>query len=150
MLEAGRKLVANCMLRRRAMESSSLAVGNQRAVSQLPHTLEALNLQAFVHPDASAALRKRRCRDERIRRVPSRPGQRVGANLPSVRQLNFAAAYTGDSSASDHRNTAGGSKMKVARIGLDIAKQIFELHGVDRSERVVLCKTLKRDDGGIR
>ncbi len=40
--------------------------------------------------------------------------------------------------------------MKVARIGLDIAKQIFELHGVDRSERVVLCKTLKRDDGGIR
>jgi len=35
--------------------------------------------------------------------------------------------------------------MKVTRIGLDIAKQIFELHGVDQRERVVLRKTLKRD-----
>ena len=35
--------------------------------------------------------------------------------------------------------------MKVTRIGLDIAKQIFELHGVDQRDRVVLRKTLKRD-----
>jgi transposase len=35
--------------------------------------------------------------------------------------------------------------MKVTRIGLDIAKQIFELHGVDERERAVLRKTLKRD-----
>lgn len=35
--------------------------------------------------------------------------------------------------------------MKVTSIGLDIAKQILELHGVDRRERVVLRKTLKRD-----
>ena len=35
--------------------------------------------------------------------------------------------------------------MKVTRIGLDIAKQIFELHGVDQRERAVLRKTLKRD-----
>ena len=35
--------------------------------------------------------------------------------------------------------------MKVTRIGLDIAKQIFELHGVDQRERVVLRKTLKRE-----
>src|SRR5271166_4002576 len=41
--------------------------------------------------------------------------------------------------------TAGGSKIKVIRIGLDIAKQIFELHGVDQRERAVLRKTLKRD-----
>src|SRR5437899_2269909 len=35
--------------------------------------------------------------------------------------------------------------MKVTRIGLDIAKQIFELHGVNRRGRVVLRKTLKRE-----
>ena len=35
--------------------------------------------------------------------------------------------------------------MKVTRIGLDIAKQIFELHGVDSHGRAVLRKTLKRE-----
>jgi transposase len=35
--------------------------------------------------------------------------------------------------------------MKVTRIGLDIAKQIFELHGVDRRGRVVVRKTLRRE-----
>jgi hypothetical protein len=32
--------------------------------------------------------------------------------------------------------------MKVTRIGLDIAKQIFELHGVDRRGRVVTSKKI--------
>jgi transposase len=35
--------------------------------------------------------------------------------------------------------------MKVTRIGLDIAKQTFELHGVDRRGRAILRKTLKRE-----
>jgi transposase len=35
--------------------------------------------------------------------------------------------------------------MKVTRIGLDIAKQIFELHGVDRRGRVVVRKKLRRE-----
>ena len=35
--------------------------------------------------------------------------------------------------------------MKVTRIGLDIAKQIFELHGVDRRGRMVVRKTLRRE-----
>src|ERR1700745_95879 len=35
--------------------------------------------------------------------------------------------------------------MKVTRIGLDIAKQIFELHGVNRRGRVVFRKTLRRE-----
>ena len=35
--------------------------------------------------------------------------------------------------------------MKIARIGLDIAKQTFELHGVDQCGRAVLRKTLKRE-----
>ena len=35
--------------------------------------------------------------------------------------------------------------MKVTRIGLDIAKQTFELHGVDQRGRAVLRKTLRRE-----
>jgi transposase len=35
--------------------------------------------------------------------------------------------------------------MQVSRIGMDIAKQIFDLHGVDRRGKVVLRRTLKRE-----
>jgi len=35
--------------------------------------------------------------------------------------------------------------MKTTRIGLDIAKQIFDLHGVDGRGKVVLRKTLRRE-----
>ena len=35
--------------------------------------------------------------------------------------------------------------MKVTRIGLDIAKTVFQVHGVDEHGKVVLRKTLKRD-----
>ena len=35
--------------------------------------------------------------------------------------------------------------MQITRIGMDIAKQIFDLHGVDRHGNTVLRKTLKRD-----
>ena len=34
--------------------------------------------------------------------------------------------------------------MSVTRIGLDIAKQVFQVHGVDEHDKVVLRKTLKR------
>ena len=34
--------------------------------------------------------------------------------------------------------------MEVMRIGLDIAKDVFVAHGVDRAERAVLRKTLRR------
>ncbi|EPE0974521.1 IS110 family transposase, partial [Salmonella bongori] len=34
--------------------------------------------------------------------------------------------------------------MNIKRIGLDLAKQIFQLHAVDHHERVVLRKTLRR------
>src|SRR5215469_11866815 len=43
------------------------------------------------------------------------------------------------------KRTTGGPSVKVTRIGLDIAKQIFELHGVDRRGRVVVRKTLRRE-----
>ncbi len=37
--------------------------------------------------------------------------------------------------------------MQVTRIGMDIAKQIFDLHGVDRRGRVVLRQRLKAGAG---
>ena len=35
--------------------------------------------------------------------------------------------------------------MEIKRIGLDLAKYIFEVHAVDHDEKVVLRKTLRRD-----
>ena len=35
--------------------------------------------------------------------------------------------------------------MQIARIGLDLAKNVFEVHGVDVDDRAVLRKTLRRD-----
>lgn len=35
--------------------------------------------------------------------------------------------------------------MQLARIGLDLAKNVFEVHGVDDDDRAVLRKTLRRD-----
>ena len=35
--------------------------------------------------------------------------------------------------------------MKLIRIGVDLAKNIFQLHGVDREEKAVFKRRLKRD-----
>ena len=34
--------------------------------------------------------------------------------------------------------------MNIKRIGLDIAKQVFQIHGVDRFEKVLVRKQLRR------
>ena len=34
--------------------------------------------------------------------------------------------------------------MKLTRVGVDLAKQVFQVHGVDRAERPVWCRRLKR------
>ena len=34
--------------------------------------------------------------------------------------------------------------MKLTRVGVDLAKQVFQVHGIDRSERPIWCKRLKR------
>jgi transposase len=34
--------------------------------------------------------------------------------------------------------------MKIKRIGIDLAKQVFQIHGVDREERVILKRQLRR------
>jgi transposase len=35
--------------------------------------------------------------------------------------------------------------MKVTRVGVDLAKNVFQVHGVDRAERPAWCKRLNRD-----
>lgn len=40
--------------------------------------------------------------------------------------------------------TKGATTMKITTIGLDLAKNAFQLHGIDERGRVVLKKQLKR------
>jgi len=40
----------------------------------------------------------------------------------------------------------GGGEMNITRIGLDLAKNVFQVHGVDANERVVLRRQLKRSE----
>ena len=35
--------------------------------------------------------------------------------------------------------------MQVTRVGVDLAKHVFRVHGVDRAERPVWCKRLRRE-----
>jgi hypothetical protein len=37
------------------------------------------------------------------------------------------------------------STMEVKRVGIDLAKNVFQLHGVDRHEQAVFKRRLKRD-----
>ena len=34
--------------------------------------------------------------------------------------------------------------MKLTRVGVDLAKQVFQVHGVDRAEKPIWCQRLKR------
>ena len=36
--------------------------------------------------------------------------------------------------------------MKIKRVGVDLAKSVFQLHGVDAHEQVVLQRRLKRSN----
>lgn len=35
--------------------------------------------------------------------------------------------------------------MKVTRIGVDLAKSVFQVHGVDRAEKQIVTRQLRRD-----
>ena len=41
--------------------------------------------------------------------------------------------------------TGGEVKEKVTTVGIDLAKNVFSLHGVDASGRAVLRRTVRRD-----
>ncbi len=34
--------------------------------------------------------------------------------------------------------------MKVSTVGLDLAKNVFQVHGVDEAGEVIVCKALRR------
>lgn len=36
--------------------------------------------------------------------------------------------------------------MKITTIGIDLAKEVFQIHGVDERGKVVVCKQLKRNE----
>jgi hypothetical protein len=36
---------------------------------------------------------------------------------------------------------------KLSRVGIDLAKNVFQLHGVDRHEKAVWRRRLKRETG---
>lgn len=35
--------------------------------------------------------------------------------------------------------------MEILRIGLDLTKNVFQIHGIDQNEKAVLRKTLRRE-----
>lgn len=57
--------------------------------------------------------------------------------------LSASTCQTDMMSLSD--KLAEESEMNIKRIGLDLAKQVFQLHGVDSHEQLVLRTKLKRE-----
>jgi transposase len=47
--------------------------------------------------------------------------------------------------AINHLNQTGASNMKVTTVGIDLAKNVFQLHGVNEAGRPVIKKQLRRD-----
>ena len=43
-------------------------------------------------------------------------------------------------------NREKGSTMKLIRVGVDLAKSVFQVHGVDRSEKAVWRRKLSREE----
>ena len=43
-----------------------------------------------------------------------------------------------------HRNETGGCNIKITRVGIYLAKNVFQLHGVDESGHAALSKRLSR------
>jgi len=52
----------------------------------------------------------------------------------------------GSSSTGDLRRVANGeSEMTIQSIGIDLAKNVFQIHGVDAQGECILVKRLRRD-----
>ena len=48
-------------------------------------------------------------------------------------------------SVCNHLNRKGASAMKITTVGIDLAKNLFQVHAVDERGRAVLRKQLRRD-----
>src|SRR6266853_94844 len=66
----------------------------------------------------------------------------MGWTLPSRYGVNCAKVEVW----SDHFNREGASVMKITTVGIDLAKSVFQIHGVEERGKVVLRKQLKRSE----
>jgi transposase len=45
----------------------------------------------------------------------------------------------------NHLNREGSSIMKLTTVGIDLAKNVFQVHGIDEHGKVLVKKQLRRD-----
>src|SRR5437870_13455957 len=69
-----------------------------------------------------------------------RPPNRMDAPLPLRRQLRQSGSVVRP------LNREGASIMKITTVGVDLAKIVFQIHGVDERGKAVLRKQLKRTE----
>src|SRR5437867_12617611 len=65
----------------------------------------------------------------------------MGWTLPSRNGFECAKVEVRSSTSRE-----GASVMKITTVGLDLAKSVFQVHGVDGRGKTVLRKQLKRSD----
>jgi hypothetical protein len=49
--------------------------------------------------------------------------------------------------SSNHLITGSASTMNIARVGIDLAKAVFQVHGIDARGKITVRKQLKRFSG---
>ena len=64
----------------------------------------------------------------------------MGWTQPSVSN----AASVGQGGLNDHHEEAEGPKMDIRTLGIDLAKNLFRVHGVDAHGRTVVERELRR------
>jgi transposase len=69
-------------------------------------------------------------------------GTAIHANGMDSSHLSASECHTDKINISD--KLAEESEMNIKRIGIDLAKQVFQVHGVDGQDKVVLRKQLRR------
>jgi transposase len=72
-----------------------------------------------------------------------RPALHVKKTLASPEPMVWTPP-SADGGISGRRLRSGGDAMRIIRIGLDLAKYVFDVHGVDARGKVVLRKRLRR------
>ena len=75
---------------------------------------------------------------------PHRPAAEVKKALANREPMVWTPPVAGGG-IYERQPGSKGNAMQIVRIGLDLAKYVFEVHGVDARGKVVLRKTLRRD-----
>ena len=68
-------------------------------------------------------------------------------NGPSLlpTRVSHEARWVVLSATHTYRRKKGGAVMHITTLGIDVAKNVFQLHGVDARGRAVLSRRVKRD-----